>query len=185
MKIKLLNSNSKQPIRANASDAGLDLFAQENYIISQGKIYRIVTGIAVEIPFGCVGIIKDRSSKAIEGLHILGGVIDSGYTGEIIVIATNLNNFESIHINHGDKIAQLLILPLAPLSNIEIVKKLSKSDRGEKGFGSSDKIIHAFHHWAGELARTLCGIEVEVTETTDKGGTHKHLINCEHCLEVM
>lgn len=138
MKVKLLSNEAKVPTKANISDAGFDLYCVENYIIPHGRIMQVKTGIVVEIPFGCVGIIKDRSSKAIQGLHILGGVIDSGYIGEIIIIMINLSA-KYIEINHNDKIAQLIIFPLTPIANLQIVDELVETVRGEKGFGSSDE----------------------------------------------
>ena len=98
----------------------------------------VATGLHVEIPAGCVGIVKDRSSLALAGLHCLAGVIDCAYRGEIKVILVNLGA-ETRHIRAGQRIAQLLILGVETPA-IEIVPSLdslSSTERGSDGFGST------------------------------------------------
>lgn len=122
-----------EPGRANPDDAGYDLYASHDTELGHG-ITKIETGTRIEIPAGHVGIIKDRSSMAARGYAILGGVIDAGYTGEIVVLMHNGGLPELV--TRGQKIAQLIIVPCvtAPLARVE---HLGVTVRGEKGFGSS------------------------------------------------
>jgi dUTP pyrophosphatase len=127
------------PKRSNPGDAGLDLYAYEDVFIPIGGRTIVKTGIAMEVPFGFVGKIEDRSSMASKGLKTSGGIIDHGYTGEIGVILTNQNiTGTGYQIKKGDKIAQILINPIA-LPEIIPVTELSESERGDKGFGSSGR----------------------------------------------
>ena len=131
LKIKKVNPDSKLPSKNYNMDAGLDLYydATANALpfydghvpLDTNEITRLQTGICIEIPIGYCGIIKDRSSLASKGIHVLGGVIHFGYTGEIIVVLTNVS--KHIHtIYHGDKIAQLVILPVPELS-LQLIAK--------------------------------------------------------------
>ncbi|NDF15181.1 dUTP diphosphatase [bacterium] len=107
-----LDPAAKVPVRAYEHDAGLDLFSLERHTLvpGEGRIFK--TGIALEIEPGFVGLVWDRSSMGKRGIKTLGGVIDSGYRGEVGVILWNLSR-ESQEIMAGDKIAQLLIQPIA------------------------------------------------------------------------
>lgn len=135
MKVKALTETAKIPYRAHEYDAGYDLFADDNFQIPSGEIEKIRTGIALGIPDGYVGIIKDRSSVGSKGINVLAGVIDSGYRNEVIVVLRN-NTSSAIQINIGDKIAQILILPCYQ-KPIEEVTNLNVTDRNLNGFGSS------------------------------------------------
>lgn len=119
-------------------DAGYDLYANEDCSINPNDYSGLIsTGVHVEIPDGFVGIIKDRSSIAKKGLHIAGGVIDSSYRGEIKLLFHNSNSqFYDIFV--GDKIAQLIIVPVLtlPVEQIEL-RDLSSTNRGTAGFGST------------------------------------------------
>lgn len=150
MKIKLLHKDAICPTKANLRDAGFDLYCIENLYFAPMETQIISTGISVEIPDNCVGIIKDRSSIASNSFHVLGGVIDSGYRGEIKVIMINYNHYNEMFYK-GAKVAQLVVLKLAEIrSPLEIVDELSSSIRGEKGFGSSDQIPAMFCEHANE-----------------------------------
>jgi dUTP pyrophosphatase len=160
LKVKKLNPEAKLPTKNNLSDAAFDLYANEYVSLRSGQATKIKTGIAVEIPDGYYGQIFDRSSIGALGISVLGGVIDSGYRGEIIVCLLNNNlpdcgmkyeyystdhyekeyySIDSVHlITKGNKIAQMVILPV-PQVEVEEVEELSDSDRGTKGFGSSGK----------------------------------------------
>lgn len=119
-------------------DAGLDLFAAEKTILKPGEKTAVSTGIQMEIPDGYVGLIWDKSGLAIkQGLKTLGGVVDSGYRGEVLVGIINLGSAEyTIEKNH--KVAQMLIQKKEAVT-IEEVNELSDSERGERGIGSSGK----------------------------------------------
>lgn len=142
MSIRIISASSGScitPSKAHSDDGGFDLYAatEANFIVHPGEVARIPTGYCWEIPQGYVGIIKDRSSMAMQGLHCVAGVIDSSYRGEVCVLMTNLTN-ESIWIPQGFKIAQLLIVAIHPANSIELVGALSETTRGTAGFGSSD-----------------------------------------------
>lgn len=97
---------------------------------------KIKTGIALEIPDGHVGLICDRSGMGSKGFKVMGGVIDSIYRGDVTVCLTKVGN--SAKIKAGDKIAQIVILPIANPELVE-VEELTDTARGEKGFGSSGR----------------------------------------------
>ena len=132
-----VSADAVLPTRAHASDAGLDLYGLEDVLLipNEGKMAR--TGIAMAIPAGYVGLVADRSSLAKRGVKTAGGVIDAGYRGEIHIVLRNLTS-ESIHLKRGERIAQLLIIPVATPA-VREVTSLDETDRGEKGFGSSGK----------------------------------------------
>ncbi len=110
---------------------------QDKYTLESDEIVAVSTQIAVEIPEGYYGQIADRSSMGKRGIKVFGGVIDSGYRGELVVCLGNLSTTDHT-IEHGDKIAQLLLLPVAT-PQVEEVDELSDSERGERGFGSSGR----------------------------------------------
>jgi len=136
LKVKKLLKEAKLPVRKREGDAGLDLYSVEDVNLNPGEWKAISTGIAVEIPKGYVGLIKDRSGLALKyALHCLAGVIDENYRGEIKVVVINLGR-EKVFIQKGTRIAQLLLVPYLKVEPVE-VEELSDTERGEKGFGSS------------------------------------------------
>ncbi len=136
VKVKKLNPEAKLPEYAHPGDAGMDLFAVTDLTLAPQERRAIPTGIAIQIPEGYVGLVWDKSGRAIkEGLSTMAGVVDAGYRGEVQVIVVNLGG-EPIRIEKHQKVAQLLIQPvLAP--NLEEVESLSNTSRGESGFGST------------------------------------------------
>lgn len=123
---------------ARPGDAGVDLRAAEAVSLEPGERTLIATGIAVAIPEGSAGFVQPRSGMAIQkGLGLLNspGLIDSGYRGEIKVIAINLDS-KTLEIGRGDRIAQLVIVPVPPVA-YEEVTELPDSERGTAGFGST------------------------------------------------
>lgn len=116
----------------------MDMYASENVHIRKGERGKVSTGIAMEIPEGYVGLVWDKSGLSMNhGLKTLGGVIDSGYRGEIMIGIANLSN-EDYTIERGHKVAQLIIQKVeTPI--IQEVVELNDSHRGEKGFGSTGK----------------------------------------------
>jgi dUTP pyrophosphatase len=127
------------PSYAHPGDAGLDLLASEDIELKPGDRAAVATGVAVAIPPGYVGLVHPRSGRALkEGLTVANapGTIDSGYRGEVKVILVNLDRDAPVHIKRGDKIAQLIVQRVESV-NLEEVERLSDSDRGARGFGSS------------------------------------------------
>lgn len=129
------------PSYARAGDAGLDLIAAEAVTLQPGERAAVPTGIAVAIPDGYAGFVHARSGRALkEGLALANapGLIDSGYRGEIKVIVVNLDPRSPIDIRRGDKIAQLVVQPVAKAELTEVAE-LPSSERGDGGFGSTGR----------------------------------------------
>jgi dUTP pyrophosphatase len=131
------------PYRAHPVDAGADLLAAENVTIMSQCSVLIKTGVAVDIPPGYVGLVFSRSGMAKRNMRLGNcvGVIDSGYQGEIMVYVYNDNAdwLKPQTINVGDRIAQLVIVPVVT-PKFRIVNEFNKpSERGDKGFGSTGK----------------------------------------------
>jgi len=136
LKFKKLHIDAKVPRYAYKGDAGMDLYVPENTIIKVGERKSIPLGIAIEIPEGYVGILSDKSGLSHKhGLKSYGGVIDSGYRGQIHVGMMNLSD-KDYEFKSGEKIIQMLITPVMQMDIIE-VDELCDSDRGDGGFGSS------------------------------------------------
>lgn len=137
--IKRLDPSVEIPTYAYEGDAGLDLRANETVDIAPFERVLIPTGLAIALPDGYAGFVQPRSGMALKrGLSIANtpGLIDAHYRGELKVIAINLDSSESIHIERGERIAQLVIQQVPTVRLIE-VDKLDETDRGAGGFGSS------------------------------------------------
>ncbi|MDF1542445.1 MAG: dUTP diphosphatase [Anaerosomatales bacterium] len=137
--IKRVDTGLPLPAYAHEGDAGLDLFATEPITLRPFERGLVPTGIAVAIPEGYAGFVQPRSGLALRtGLSLVNtpGLIDSHYRGEIKVIAINLDPETSISLARGDKIAQLVIQPVARVQLSE-VESLDETVRGEGGFGST------------------------------------------------
>lgn len=140
LKVKILkiDSKAKVPFYAHEGDAGFDLHSIENCTLNPGEKKVIRTGLKMEIISGYFGSIRDKSGLAAKfGIHVLAGVIDSGYRGEICIALINLGK-EEFEINIGDKIAQMLIQKVECVE-FEEVEELSETSRGSGGFGSTGK----------------------------------------------
>ena len=141
LRVTRLREDATLPSRAHDGDAGLDLHACEAAHIGPGERWSVGTGIAVEIPDAHAGLVLPRSGLAREhGIAIVNapGLIDSGYRGEISVLLLNTDPAETFRIEPGDRIAQLVIAPIAPAEAVE-ADSLAESARGEGGFGSSGR----------------------------------------------
>jgi dUTP pyrophosphatase len=132
-----LSPDAVLPTRAHPDDAGLDLYGLEDILLipGQGKVAK--TGIALALPERHVGLVADRSSLAKRGIKTAGGIIDAGYRGEIHIVLWNISS-EPIQLKAGERIAQLLIIPIATPAVAE-VSTLDETMRGQKGFGSTGK----------------------------------------------
>lgn len=136
-----LNDEATAPSRAHEGDAGLDLYACEAAHIGPGERWSVGTGIAVEIPAGHAGLVLPRSGLAKRhGIALVNspGLIDAGYRGEVRVLLLNTDPAETFRVEPGDRIAQLVIAPIASAEPVE-AKSLSESARGDGGFGSSGR----------------------------------------------
>jgi len=134
-----LDERATLPARAHEGDAGLDLRAAEDARIGPGERASVGTGLAVAIPAGHAGLVTPRSGLALKhGIALVNapGVIDSGYRGELRVLLLNTDRESEFTVSAGDRIAQLLIVPVATPEPLE-AEALDDTARGAGGFGSS------------------------------------------------
>jgi dUTP pyrophosphatase len=164
LRVRLLHDRAILPSRHHPRDAGLDLFAIGEVAVRPGEVLKVHTGIALqagnppEHPQALVSLVWDKSGRASSGLKTMGGVIDEPYTGELLIVVTNLNHapvldalatgdrdsieravdLATVRIPYGKAIAQLLIQSVTLAEPIE-VEELAPTDRADRGFGSSDR----------------------------------------------
>jgi dUTP pyrophosphatase len=141
LRVEKLKDEAKVPTRAHEGDAGLDLYACEAAHLGPGERWSVGTGVAVEIPGGHAGLVLPRSGLARDhgiGLVNSPGLIDAGYRGEVRVLLLNTDPAETFRVEPGDRIAQLVIAPVALAEPVE-VESLTESARGDGGFGSSGR----------------------------------------------
>ena len=139
VKITKVSEDAIVPSYAYEADAGLDLSANCDMVLEPHERALVPTGLAIAIPEGYAGFVMPRSGLALrEGLSMANtpGLIDAHYRGELKVVAVNLDNEKPIQITKGERIAQLVIMPVPPINLIE-VGALDETDRGAGGFGSS------------------------------------------------
>jgi dUTP diphosphatase len=141
LRVSLLEDGARLPSRAHEDDAGLDLHAAEAATIGAGERASVGTGIAVQIPSGHAGLVLPRSGLAARhGIALVNspGLIDPGYSGEVRVLLLNTDRGGAFEVRPGDRIAQLVVTPLAGAEPIEAVE-LAASARAQGGFGSSGR----------------------------------------------
>ena len=139
--VKRLDPELALPAYARLGDAGLDLISAEDITLKPGDRAAIATGIAIAIPEGYAGFVQPRSGRALsDGLGVANapGLIDSGYRGEVKVIAINLNPAALIDVHRGEKIAQI-VFQRVEAAELEVVDELPDSQRGSGGFGSTGR----------------------------------------------
>lgn len=136
-----LRDDAVLPEGAYPGDAGLDLVACETVVLGPGERAIVPTGIAVAVPDGHVGFVVPRSGLALDhGISLVNtpGVIDSGYRGELRVIAINTDRTTPFTVEAGTRIAQLVVCPTPPVALVEL-DSLPDTTRGDAGFGSSGR----------------------------------------------
>ena len=133
----MLDEGAYMPTRAHSTDAGLDLYSPFDVMIMPRANAVIDTGVHVELPPRSVGFLKSKSGLNVRHGILGEGVIDAGYTGSIRVKLYN-HSGERYYIQRGDKITQLVILPVI-LPDLEQVEMLEDTDRGANGFGSTGR----------------------------------------------
>ena len=146
MNLKIrLTDKTLMPTRANPNDAGLDLRASESKLIRSATPTLIDTGVSVQIPKNHVGLVFSRSGLAKHGITLSNsvGVIDSDYRGNIMLsMICNVDNDRDVFINKGDRIAQLVVVPIV-LPEVQVVdeddEEWLNTARGTGGFGSTGK----------------------------------------------
>ena len=137
--VRRLRDDAVLPTQAYAGDAGLDLAACDRHEVGPGERAVIPTGLAVEIPEGYGGFVLPRSGLAARhGITLLNapGLIDAGYRGEVQVVFHNTDRGETFVVEPGMRIAQLVVLAVPRLRLVER-GELAASERGDRGFGSS------------------------------------------------
>lgn len=143
VKVKKLKENAVVPKRATIGSAGADLYAciDEPVTIEPGSLAMIPTGLAIELESsGCAAFLFARSGLGVKhGITLSNGVgvVDSDYRGEVCVGLCNVSN-ESYTISAGERIAQMVIMPVKPAEFV-VADELSDTSRGEGGFGSTGK----------------------------------------------
>ncbi len=142
IRVKKLRDGAQLPTYGTEFSAGADLYAclEEDVVIAPGETKKIPTGLAMEIPVGCAGLIYARSSLGTKrGLAPANkvGVVDSDYRGEFMIFLHN-HGTESQTVSHGDRVAQLLVTPVYTPGFVE-ASELSDTARGAGGFGSTGK----------------------------------------------
>jgi len=154
IKVKYLDEFATNLSMPRKGDLGIDLYANEQVYIPKGKAALVSTGISLQLPVGYALLLKDRSSMS-KTTHVLAGVIDNSYTGEIKVrmlchreqeepgpvwqdVLIHEDPRQGVIIKKGQKIAQALIVPdLTAIFKLQEVEELSDTNRGSDGFGST------------------------------------------------
>ncbi len=136
--IVLLNKEAKVPEKQHKLDIGYDIYSSRSYELLPDKVTRIETGICIELPHSLAGFILPRSGLAsrhsITSINSP-GLVDPGYTGEIIIPLIN-HSSETYSLKKGDRFAQLVVINVENI-NFNIVEQLTDTDRSDKGFGST------------------------------------------------
>lgn len=139
MLVKLLNEYAQLPTRGSKDAAGLDLYCPFHIKVPADSQKKIPLGIAVEIPKGHMGLLVPRSSMSKTPLRCANsvGIIDADYRGELSIAYENVS-CSDYTIFRGDRIAQLVIVPIA-IVDVEEVNSLSETERGIGGYGSTGR----------------------------------------------
>lgn len=136
IKIKL-DAGAIMPTRAHDTDAGLDLYATTSQIVPAKESAIFDTGVHIQLPPQTVGMLKSKSGLNVKHGITSEGVIDVGYTGSIVAKLYNNSGYD-YKVNAGDKITQLVIMPILT-PPLEVVESLEETERGTGGFGSTGK----------------------------------------------
>ena len=131
-----LDEGAVKPTKAHDADGGFDLYSREDALIPARGSYPFDTGVHISIPEGMVGFLKSKSGLNVKYGITSEGVIDAGYTGSIVVKLYN-NSDNDYNIKQGNKITQLVFLPIPSITLKEVSKLRSDTERGNNGFGSS------------------------------------------------
>jgi len=139
IEIKLINSNAKVPAKNHNSDIGYDISSSKNISLKSNEVALVNTGVAINLPEHCAGFVLPRSGLSTKHKITLinsPGLIDPGYTGELLIPLINHSDLD-YEIKSGDRIAQLVLINTFSV-DFKIVKTLPETDRSSGGFGSTD-----------------------------------------------
>jgi dUTP pyrophosphatase len=141
LKVKILRPGAKAPFRATPGSTGMDLYAcieAPGYVDIGPDVTLVGTGIAAEAPMGWDVQIRPRSGLGRQGVNVVYGTLDPDYRGEVFVSMFTFGSKESYRVQHGDRIAQIVI-SRALLADVQVVDELSDSSRGAGGHGSTGR----------------------------------------------
>ncbi len=133
-----LDPGAYPPTRAHQSDAGIDIRSRETKTVPARRSAVFHTGVHVELPPGTCGVLVSKSGLNVRHDITSTGLIDEGYDGEILVKLNN-DGYEDYTVRAGDRITQIVIIPIWHDPIIEIVDEISAGERGSNGFGSSGR----------------------------------------------
>lgn len=136
MKIKL-DPGAYSPTRAHDTDAGFDLYALDDQLVKAYGDAIFHTGVHVELPRGCAGLLVSKSGLNVHHGITSTGLIDEGYSGEITVKLYN-HSGNDYEVRAGEKISQLVIIPVK-YEPVELVTEINGGERGDAGFGSTGR----------------------------------------------
>lgn len=135
MRIKKVDEFSKLPEKKSRGASCYDCYARTYFDLLPGQIVKIPLGFCIELPYSYEAQIRPRSGLSLDGLVVIPGTIDSDYRGEVCAVVVNLNN-SNWRVRKDDRIAQMAFARVLDY-DFEVVKELSITERGEKGFGST------------------------------------------------
>ena len=169
-----LDADALIPVREHPTDAGIDFFSLKNEMLNPGERKLLSTGVRLQIPEGHVLFLKDKSGLAAKnGIHIMAGVIDEDYRGEIKVLVIN-HSIGRYDFKKGSKICQGVLLPVS-VPEVEETRDIpTETSRGEKGFGSTgtehkDKVeVKAKESQTENIQKKLDDIKIKVVELLDE-----------------
>ena len=139
IEIQLISPNGKVPSQKHASDIGYDISASDNISLKSNEVTLVSTGIAINLPQRCAGFVLPRSGLSTKHKITLinsPGLIDPGYTGEILIPLMNHSD-KDYDIKTGDRIAQLVLINTESV-DFKLIDTLPETDRSSGGFGSTD-----------------------------------------------
>lgn len=138
LKVRRLHADAALPARATEGASGLDLYAYlpDGDLTLGPDPARVPTGIAIEFPAGYDAQVRPRSGLSLKGVGVAFGTVDSDYRGEVLVTMWVFGTKREHVVRHGDRIAQLVLMPLAQLPVVE-VEDLTETARGASGHGST------------------------------------------------
>lgn len=132
-----LDEGAFEPVRAHATDGGADIRTPKQFVLSGRSSAIVKTGVHVELPEGTVGMLKSKSGLNVNSDIVSEGVIDQGYTGEIVVKLYNHGD-EPHEFHAGDKVTQLVVMPVEFPTYVQ-ADEIGGGERGDAGFGSSGR----------------------------------------------
>lgn len=133
-----LDDGAYMPVRGHNTDAGMDLLTPIAFVVEPHSSATVDTGVHIELPPNTVGMLKSKSGLNVKYGITSEGVIDVGYTGSIVAKLYNHGN-EPVVFAAGNKITQLVIMPIVIPDELEVVENLGATERGDNGFGSTGK----------------------------------------------